>query len=169
MITWWNISWIRSLITSKSKRADGEKTERGRWRTCSSSEDKCACVCVCVCVKRCEDLPETLTDEEDGKGDEEQEHMWHHVEGIQETAVVQNPPVHVVGHRVILVPTERQGHGGTWTLQGTGRRKRRKKEGGRRRRRRQRTDRQILNRGTQRMSCSRKERWWRPQSILVIP
>lgn len=123
---------------------------------------------VCVCVRRCEDLPETLTDEEDGKGDEEQEHMWHHVEGVQETAVVENPPVHVVGHRVILVPTERQGHGGTGTLQGTGRRKRKK---GRRtrRRRRQRTDREILNRGTQSMSCSRKERRWRPQLILVIP
>lgn len=47
--------------------------------------------------------------------------MWHHVEGIQEAAVVQDPRVHVVGHRVILVPTERQGHGGAGTLPGGGR------------------------------------------------
>lgn len=59
--------------------------------------------------------------------------MWHHVERVQETAIVQNPPVHVVGHRVILVPTERQGHGGTGTLRGTGRRRRRRRTGDRER------------------------------------
>lgn len=73
--------------------------------------------------------PATLTDEEDGKGDEEEEDMWHHIERIQETAVVQNPPIHVVRHWVILVPAERQGHGGTGTLQGTGRRKMRRRRG----------------------------------------
>ena len=56
--------------------------------------------------------------------------MWHHVERIQETAVVQNPPVHIVCHRVILVPTERQGHGGTGTPRGTGRWRRKRKRGG---------------------------------------
>lgn len=65
-----------------------------------------------------------LTNKEDGKGDEEEEDMWHHIERVQETAVVQHPSVHVVGHRVILAPTERQGHGGTGTLQGIGRRTR---------------------------------------------
>lgn len=63
--------------------------------------------------------------------------MWHHIERVQETSVVQNPPVHIVGHRVILVPTKCQGHGGTGTLQGTGRRKR----GRRRTRERGETDR----------------------------
>lgn len=62
----------------------------------------------------------TLTDEEDGEGDEEDKNMWDHIERIQETAVVQNPSIHVVGHRVILVSTECQGHGGTGTLPGTG-------------------------------------------------
>lgn len=46
--------------------------------------------------------------------------MWHHIEGVQEAAVVQNTRVHVVGHRVILVPTERQGHGGAGTLRSRG-------------------------------------------------
>ncbi|TNN59790.1 hypothetical protein EYF80_029975 [Liparis tanakae] len=72
-------------------------------------------------------LPWTLTDEEDGEGDEEEEDMWHHIERVKETAVIQNPAVHVVGHRVILVPTESQGHGGTGTLLGTHQKKRRKK------------------------------------------
>lgn len=75
-------------------------------------------------VKLCsekEDLTSlTLTDEEDGEGDEEDKNMWDHIERIQETAVVQNPSIHVVGHRVILVSTECQGHGGTGTLPGTG-------------------------------------------------
>lgn len=66
----------------------------------------------------------TLTDKEDGKSNEEEEDVWHHIERVQETAVVQNPSVHVVGHRVILAPTECQGHGGTGTLQETGRRTR---------------------------------------------
>lgn len=60
--------------------------------------------------------PATLTDEEDGERDEEEEDMWHHVERVEEAAVVQDPAVHVVGRRVVLVPTECQGHGGTGTL-----------------------------------------------------
>lgn len=44
--------------------------------------------------------------------------MWHHIDGVQEATVVKHPRVHVVGHRVILVPTERQGHGGAGTLRG---------------------------------------------------
>lgn len=86
------------------------------------------CVCVCLCVFVCERVgkggvacdftSQTLTDEEDGEGDEEEKDVWHHIEGVQEAAVVQNPRVHVVGHRVILVPTERQGHGGAGTLRG---------------------------------------------------
>lgn len=43
--------------------------------------------------------------------------MWHHIERVEEAAVVQDPTVHVVGGRVILVSTECQGHGGTGTLQ----------------------------------------------------
>lgn len=66
----------------------------------------------------CDFTSQTLTDEEDGEGDEEEKDVWHHIEGVQEAAVVQNPRVHVVGHRVILVPTERQGHGGAGTLRG---------------------------------------------------
>lgn len=42
--------------------------------------------------------------------------MWHHIERVEEAAVVQDPTVHVVGRRVILVPAECQGHGGTGTL-----------------------------------------------------
>lgn len=71
--------------------------------------------------KGCPHLPEALTNEEDGKGDEEQKNMWDHIESIKEAAVVQNAPVHVVGWRVILIPTERQGHGGTGTLQANSR------------------------------------------------
>lgn len=67
------------------------------------------CVCVSVCdmcsagrcgVRRGRGVhsPATLTDEKDGKRDEEEEDVWHHVERIQETAVVQNPTVHIVGH-----------------------------------------------------------------------
>lgn len=99
-------------------------------------------------------LPATLTDEEDGKGDKEEEDVWHHIERIQETAVVQNPSVYIVGHRVILVATERQGHGGAGTLNGTGQRKRS--------RWRQRRDREVLIRGSQSMSRFQK-------GLLVIP
>lgn len=60
----------------------------------------------------------TLTDEEDGEGNEEQEDVRHHVERVQEAAVVENAAVHVVRQRVVLVPTERQGHVGTGTLRG---------------------------------------------------
>lgn len=38
-----------------------------------------------------------LTDEEDGKGDEEQEDMWHHVERVHEAAVVEDTLVYPVG------------------------------------------------------------------------
>lgn len=72
--------------------------------------------------------PETLTDEEDGEGDEEEKDMWHHIEGVQEAAIVQDPRVHVVGHRVVLVPTESQGHGGAGTLPGGNVQKRKRKE-----------------------------------------
>lgn len=71
---------------------------------------------VCV-VRPCgSHLVVTLTDEEDGEGDEEQEDVRHHVERVQEAAVVENAAVHVVRQRVVLVSTERQGHGGTVTL-----------------------------------------------------
>lgn len=60
--------------------------------------------------------PATLTDEEDGECDEEEEDVRHHVERVEEAAVVQDPGVHVVGRRVILAPAECQGHGGTGTL-----------------------------------------------------
>lgn len=33
-------------------------------------------------------LPVALTNEKDGEGDEEEKNMWHHVECIQETAIV---------------------------------------------------------------------------------
>lgn len=60
----------------------------------------------------------TLTNEEDGERDEEEEDMWHHVERVEEAAVVQDAAVHVVGRRVVLVPAECQGHGRTGTLPG---------------------------------------------------
>lgn len=79
---------------------------------------------------RCE---EKLTDEEDGECDEEEEDMRHEVERVQETAVVQNPPVHIVGTRVILAPTERQGHGGTGTLHAASVRKENRRKRGKKR------------------------------------
>ena len=56
-----------------------------------------------------------LTDEEDREGDEEQEDVGHHVERVQEAAVVEDASVHIV-RRAVLVPAERQRHGGTRTL-----------------------------------------------------
>ena len=46
--------------------------------------------------------------------------MGHHVERVQEAAVVEDPSVHVVRHRVVLHPAERQGHVGARTLQAGG-------------------------------------------------
>lgn len=57
-----------------------------------------------------------LTDKEDGEGDEEQEDVGHHGERVQEAAVVEHAPVHVVGARAIVIATECEGHGGTQTL-----------------------------------------------------
>lgn len=65
----------------------------------------------------------TLTDEEYGKGDEEQEDVWHQREGVQEAAVVEDAGVHVVRGRVVFVAAERQGHAGVWSLRGSDRRK----------------------------------------------
>lgn len=90
---------------------------------------------VCV-VRPCgSHLVVTLTDEEDGEGDEEQEDVRHHVERVQEAAVVENAAVHVVRQRVVLVPTERQGHVGTGTLRRNSPQERRRKKGKKRRRR----------------------------------
>lgn len=60
--------------------------------------------------------------------------MWDHVECIEEAAVVENAPVHIVGRRVVLTPTESQGHGGSGALSGGNAeekrwRKRRRKRG----------------------------------------
>ena len=46
--------------------------------------------------------------------------MGHHVERVQEADVVEDPSVHVVRHRVVLHPAERQGHVGARTLQAGG-------------------------------------------------
>lgn len=67
-----------------------------------------------------EEAPQALTDEEDGEGDEEQEDVRHHVEGVHEAAVVEHAVVHVVGGGVALVAAESQGHGGI--LRAAGRR-----------------------------------------------
>lgn len=123
----------------------------------------CVCVCVYLCLVVCvwrscgPHHPATLTDEEDGEGDEQEKDMWHHIERVQETAVVQNPPVHIVRHWVILIPAERQGHGGTGALLETGRRKMRRRRSGRRPGDRGERD---LKRGSQSMLCFQKECWW---------
>lgn len=62
-------------------------------------------------------MSETLTNEEDGEGDEEQENMGHHSEGIEKASIVEHTTVHIVGNGVILTATEGQGHGGAWALQ----------------------------------------------------
>ena len=57
------------------------------------------CVCVCKLIySPPTPMAGTLTDEEDGEGDEEDEDMGHHIECVQETAVVEDPSVHVVRH-----------------------------------------------------------------------
>lgn len=73
-------------------------------------------IVVCVMGPWGSHLVRRLTNEEDGESDEEQEDVRHHVERIQEAAVVEDATVHVVRQRVVLVSTERQGHGGTVTL-----------------------------------------------------
>lgn len=50
------------------------------------------------------------TDEEDGEGDEEQEHMRNEVEGVHEAAVVQHALLHAVGTDVLVVATKGKGH-----------------------------------------------------------
>lgn len=49
--------------------------------------------------------------EEDGEGDEEQEYMGHHVQGVHEAAVVQDAVVDVVGAGAVVAAAEGQGHG----------------------------------------------------------
>ena len=73
----------------------------------------------------------TLTDEEDGEGDEEDEDVRHHIERVQEAAVVQDTSVHVVRKRVVLDPAERQGHVGARTLRAGGKPAGRRGETGR--------------------------------------
>lgn len=92
-------------------------------------------IVVCVMGPWGSHLVRRLTNEEDGESDEEQEDVRHHVERIQEAAVVEDATVHVVRQRVVLVPTERQGHVGTGTLRRNSPQERRRKKGKKRRRR----------------------------------
>lgn len=65
------------------------------------------CLAACFCVLW--DREETPTNEEDRKGAEEQEDMWHQSKSVQEAAIVQNPAVHIVGRWVVVISTEGQG------------------------------------------------------------
>lgn len=57
--------------------------------------------------------------------------MGHHSEGIEKASIVEHTMVHIVGDGVVLVATERQGHGGAWALQEQQREERERKTRGR--------------------------------------
>lgn len=79
---------------------------------------------------------ETLTNKEDGEGDEEQEDMGHHSEGIKKASIVEHATIHIVGDGVVLTATEGQGHGAAWALQKQQRKERERRTRGRGRGRR---------------------------------
>lgn len=76
-------------------------------------------------------MSETLTNEEDGKGDEKQEDMGHNSEGIKKASIVEHATIHIVGNRVVLTATEGQGHGGAWALREQQRKERERRTRGR--------------------------------------
>lgn len=94
------------------------------------------------CLKVGTYLFEPLTNEEDGKGDEEQEDMGHHSKGIKKTSIIKHSAVHIVGDGVVLVTTEGQGHGGAWALP----EQQRKREGEKKQRKRGRRKGEMLRR-----------------------
>lgn len=57
----------------------------------------------------------SLTDEEDGEGDEEQEDMGNQIESVHKTAIVQHTLLHAVGLDTVIA-AKRQGHATTQVL-----------------------------------------------------
>lgn len=56
---------------------------------------------------------QSLTDEEDREGDEEQEDVGNEVESVHEAAIVQDAIRHVVGIEMVVIAAKRQGHATT--------------------------------------------------------
>lgn len=51
-----------------------------------------------------------LTNEKNGKGNEEQEHMGNQVKGIHEAAIVQHVTLDFIGREILVAATERPLH-----------------------------------------------------------